>query len=318
MDCLTVSGEGFLCQSPRVQVLLSTYNGSLFLPALLDSLSRQNYGHFTVFARDDGSTDDTASILNSYRGKLPLVVEYGHNIGVVRSFFDLLCSVAEDAEYVAFCDQDDVWLPDKLSRAVQCMKESIPKDTPGLYCSRFWVVDKHLHRISCSPYPCRGAAFKNALVQNIVTGCTTVLNRPAIRLVTEKLPRPEEIAMFDWWFYLVISAFGQVFYDFTPTLLYRQHEFNLIGSPELFWKKWGRRINKYCIAPVRTLSRQAHEFERLFGQDLSEEKHSQLTDFLGGRVSLGQRLNYIARCPLYRQDTFENILLRLLILFNRV
>ena len=123
---------GDIVGSARVQVLLSTYNGQKYLKELMDSVLNQDFPNLEILVRDDGSTDKTLHILEKYSGLKNVQILQGKNIGVVRSFFALLEASPPDAEYIAFCDQDDVWKEDKVSRAVGIL-EKHGDNTPIMY-----------------------------------------------------------------------------------------------------------------------------------------------------------------------------------------
>src|ERR1700719_2334213 len=123
---------------PSVCVLLSTYNGEAFLEAQLESLRAQTGVEVRLHARDDGSTDGTVALLRRHAGTWPSLVglQSAENLGPAKSFLELL-RTAPDADFYAFCDQDDVWLPGKLARAA----EALAGDTgPALYCSNVTCV----------------------------------------------------------------------------------------------------------------------------------------------------------------------------------
>jgi glycosyltransferase involved in cell wall biosynthesis len=134
----------------KVKVLLSTYNGARFLREQLDSLLAQSYKDVFIDIRDDGSTDDTCRILQEYSGKHPNIhVVYGGNIGVIESFFILLREAGENHDFLAFCDQDDIWLPDKIHNAVNAMTGEDNRK-PLLYCSRYEFVNEEMKPLGFS------------------------------------------------------------------------------------------------------------------------------------------------------------------------
>lgn len=221
-----------------VQILMSTYNGEAYLREQLDSIFKQSYPALELLVRDDGSSDGTVKLLNEYAEKYPNMKYYvGANKGAVQSFFDLLKNSSDSAVYYAFADQDDVWLPEKISRAVERFQSS-KTELPGLYCSDVYITDENLQVIKAdnkNPYP----SFGNALVQNICTGCTAVMNRSLRNIVKET--SPVHIVMHDWWFYLSATLFGEVFYDNSPSMYYRQHGHN----------EWGAKTRKLDILKYR-------------------------------------------------------------------
>ena len=129
---------------------------------------------------------------------------------------------------VAFADQDDIWLPHKLARGVTALRAEIA-DAPALYCARQILTDQDLNPIGRSLKLDRPAGFPASLIQNVTTGCTLVLNRPAARLVAASTPPPA--TQHDWWCYLAVTAAGgKLIADDEATMLYRQHPANLIGG----------------------------------------------------------------------------------------
>ena len=158
--------------------------------------------------------------------------------GFANNFRSLLTNPAVDADYVAFCDQDDVWLPAKTREAVA----ALPRDPslPGLYCARTIVVDAAGTTIAHSPRFTRPPDFRNALVQNIGGGNTMVMNRAGFELVRAAATLTDFVSH-DWFTYLVISgAGGKVVYSEVPHVLYRQHGNNVIGANSSAAARWAR------------------------------------------------------------------------------
>ncbi|MEQ1667693.1 MAG: glycosyltransferase, partial [Sulfuriferula sp.] len=187
-------------KSRKVTILLSTYNGSKFLQQQLDTLYQQTYSNISILVRDDGSSDTTRSILEGaqLKGRVDVLAQH-NNLGPALSFFELLRQAAlTETGYVAFCDQDDFWQPEKIAQAVAALS-GVAANRPAMYCSRVELVDEHLNHIGFGDVP-RKLGFGNALVENVATGCTIVLNRQAIDLLCESLPSNPQ--MHDWWCYL--------------------------------------------------------------------------------------------------------------------
>ena len=219
---------------PRVAILLSTYNGSDYVPALLDSFCRQTHPDWVVLWRDDGSSDDTVALVKLWQSQNPNRLIQNEsasgNLGVTGSFMALLRSARDHGfQAAAFADQDDVWLPEKLAWALAALAE-VPAGRSALYCARQVLVDDRLNRIGLSA-PLNGPArFPASLTQNIATGNTVVLNRAALNLITPSNP-PRE-TWHDWWCYLMVTAArGEVLRDDRGVILYRQHSANVVGAP---------------------------------------------------------------------------------------
>lgn len=210
----------------KVVVLLSTWQGERFVQEQLRSVLQQLPPSGCIIVRDDGSTDATVARIESLADPRIRVMR-GENIGFARSFFQLIHAAPDDADVVMLCDQDDVWLPTKIPRAVEHLASS--GDRPALYFSRLRLVDESLRPIGESPAWPRGPSLRNALVQNIAAGCTMAINKAGLALARAH----GDLAMIhfhDWWLYLVFSAFGEIAADAEPTILYRQHAGNVIGT----------------------------------------------------------------------------------------
>ena len=214
-----------------VAILLATKNGARWLPAQLDSLLAQSFEDWQLFGSDDGSTDDTRAILQAFAKQNPNrlgQLSKGPNQGSAANFLSLLSRVPNTADFVAFCDQDDVWFSDKLSRATAALSAS---QAPTLYASRTVITDAALGPKGVSPNLCKTPSFANALVQSLAGGNTMVLNRTGIALARAHAPKAWGTTSHDWWLYQLITATGgKIIYDTQPCLFYRQHRDNQVGE----------------------------------------------------------------------------------------
>src|SRR5476651_1484841 len=217
---------------PKVAILLCTYQGQRYLAEQLASFEIQYHSNWSVWASDDGSKDDTRAILAAYQEKWPkgsLHVLSGPAEGFAANFVSLTCNDLVEADLYAYSDQDDIWEADKLARAVQWL-QSLPADVPGLYCSRTRIVDADNNEIGLSPLFSKSPGFANALMQNIGGGNTMVFNNSARQLLRDA-GENRSVVTHDWWAYMLVAGCGgQVFYDPEPTLRYRQHRGNLVGT----------------------------------------------------------------------------------------
>ncbi|MCV2865288.1 glycosyltransferase family 2 protein [Albidovulum sediminicola] len=215
----------------HVAILLATYNGARYLHAQLDSIAAQDHGDWSLHVSDDGSQDRTHEIVAEFARAHPdrkIVWRMGPGRGSTVNFLSLLRDTGIKADHFAFADQDDVWLPGKLRRAVEALARH--PDDAALYGSRSWIADADLTIRGMSPLPRRAPAFRNALVQSFAGGNTMVLNAKARALARRAGPADGAVCH-DWWLYQLVSgAGGQVLYDPVPSLLYRQHEANQIGA----------------------------------------------------------------------------------------
>ncbi|WP_086651372.1 glycosyltransferase [Acetobacter cibinongensis] len=224
--------------SDTIYILLSIYNGALYLNEQLASLEQQNHTDWVLLWRDDGSTDNSQAIMQAFTAKVgharckAVGLDNGRHKGVQNSYSTLLAAVPENA-MAAFCDQDDVWLPDKLTRGWQALLAT-PVTQPGLYCARQTLTDRHLVATGLSPHLPSQTSFLEAMTQNIATGCTVILSPAACRLLKAS-PPPAGKILHDWWAYLMVcAAGGRVVTDNQPVLLYRQHGANTVGSQARF------------------------------------------------------------------------------------
>lgn len=305
-------------KNKKVQVLLSTYNGEKYLEELLDSIINQTYKRVEILIRDDGSKDHTIDILKKYQEKKNINVVFGENVGVPESFFELLELSSDDYDYFAFADQDDFWKKNKISRAVELLNDIDNKDIPGLYFSRKTLTNKNLKKIKNSKKLPKEPSFNNALVQNVATGCTMVFNNNLRDILIEKKPIISNIRMHDWWVYQVGSAFGEIKYDSKSTILYRQHDSNVVGTEVNLMKKWIKRIKRYIKSGNSLLIRkQIKEFYKLYNQDLSQEKKQLLEEFKKDK-NLFERIKFIISSKVYRQSKTDDVILKILILLDKI
>lgn len=218
---------------PSCAVLMATYNGLAFIDEQLATIAAQtSVGRIDMVVSDDGSTDGTLDKLHEWsrnwtRGAFQIL--RGPSRGFAENFRALLVAVETDADYIAFSDQDDIWDPDKLAAAIARLGPT-GESRPAVYFSRTRTVDALGMATGFSPLFERPPGFRNALVQSIGGGNTTVLNRQGFALVAESARRTGFVTH-DWWSYLVVSAAGgEVIYDPVPHIGYRQHGANLVGT----------------------------------------------------------------------------------------
>ncbi len=292
---------------PRVAILLGTFNGEDFLDAQLQSIERQVGPAWELVVSDDGSQDGTLDCLSAFRlraGEGRVRITSGPGRGYVANFLSLLRSPT-DADYFAFADQDDIWDADKLQRAASVLS-SLPQDRPILYCSRTRLIDERGRPAGFSARFTRPPGFANALVQNIGSGNTMVFNRAARDLLLAF--GDVDVVSHDWWVYLVIAACGgEVIYDPQPSLGYRQHQGNQIGSSHRLSDRWVRfrlgllgRKREWNDRNVAALNRQATM--------LTEDSRRVLSEFCRARnARLLARLRGIRRAGIYAQSRSGNI-----------
>lgn len=304
----------------HVAILLSTYNGELFLKEQLDSLIAQSHSNWTIFASDDGSTDETLAILEKYQTKLGddrLILLNGPRQGFAKNFLSMVKNTSIKADYFAFCDQDDIWLPERLSTAITTL-QPIPSNQPALFCSRTRLINEEGRQIGLSPLFSKPTSFKNAIVQSIAGGNTMLFNRKARELLantcTEKI-----IISHDWWLYMLVSGCGgHVHYSPQPLVDYRQHGNNLIGSNSSFRDRLVR-IGKIFEGTFREWNENNLLALSTFKEYLTPESLRALEQFQECRhTSLCRRLTLINASGLYRQTTAGQLGLFIATVFKRI
>ena len=226
-----------------ISILLCTYNGGVYLSEQLDSLLNQTFTDYQVFIHDDGSTDETINIIQSYCNRYSNIHYLEDNVkhrGARHSFMWLLENV--DSKYYMFCDQDDVWLPNKLELMYGAIKKAeltSDKNKPVLVHSDMKIVDRNLNVISNSLY--RTMRIIPRVVDNSFNfmgvcscgpGCSMIFNNVA-KLCALSYDDLTVIPMHDWWIAINTIKHGKVKFLDMPTMLYRQHDNNTVGASDV-------------------------------------------------------------------------------------
>ena len=266
----------------KVSVLLATYNSEEYAAELIESVLLQTHKDLELIIRDDGSDDRTAELAAAFvsDGRVRLLGNRERSGSAQNNFFRLLLSC--DGDYIMFADADDVWLPEKVEKTLERMKEQesfYGADTPILVHSDLSVASHDLSIISPSLFkyeklsPERNS-LRELLAQNNVTGCTVMVNR-ALRALVEK--QPESSVMHDWWLALIASAFGKISVIYEPLMLYRQHGGNSVGAYDAgdlkaSARKLSQREKTQKIHAL--MQAQAACFATTFREKLTPEQHA--------------------------------------------
>jgi hypothetical protein len=303
---------------PHVQVLLATYNGARFLREQIDSVLAQEDVTVRILARDDGSNDETRDILAEYATTYPErfhVVQDGLRTGTARGNFGLLLK-ATNAKYAAFCDQDDVWLPNKLHDsmvAMRLLESRHGEHSPLLVYTDLRVVDESLRTVSESLWQSnslvgvQSPSLAGLLSENVVTGCTALLNRA---LINRMAIMPATAQMHDHWAALLASSLGAMAAVPQPTVLYRQHASNVVGAvtaQRSLSDKIVRFVSQEGVAARRKQyladRTQARSLLELHGKEMSNEQRDIIKGFLAiENLTPIQRLQTTSRLHLWRPD----------------
>jgi len=219
-------------QAPLVAILLGTKDGAEFLDEQVQSIAAQDHGRIDIWASDDDSNDDTLEILKRWASKWTkgrFEVLKGPCRGFAENYRSLILKEDIRADYFAFCDQDDVWEPNRLSAAIRHMAGR-RADIAQMFCSRTLTISADGKVMGASPLFHRPPSFGNALVQSIAGANTMIFNEVA-RDVLMKASKRVSFVSHDWWTYMILTgAGGDVHYTPEPLVRYRQHAHNAVGQ----------------------------------------------------------------------------------------
>lgn len=280
----------------KIIVLMSTYNGEKYLKEQIDSIINQKNVNIEILIRDDGSNDGTIEILEYYSEHFSFISWYnGENLGPAKSFLNLITR-ANDADYYAFCDQDDVWDDDKLFIAIRQLQK-LDENKPNLYYSNLRIVDQNMKFYRNSHNKKMYSKNKySCLTENLCTGCTAVFNYKAKSMLNNHLPN--YCTMHDTWIYMMCKMFGTCIYDKNPHINYRQHQNNVVGTG----------LNRYNLSAIR------EKLYRVFNRKLQPRYINAVNFFNAFEVELTD----IDKIKLLKIINYKkNIFCRIALLFDR-
>ena len=272
----------------RVSVVLSTYNGEKYVKEQIDSILSSSYQDIDLYIRDDISSDRTLEILKGYHDIAPdriHVLQNEVNLGCTLNFLQGICDTT--ADYIMLCDQDDVWKPNKIGetlRRMQHMEAQLGKETPIAVFTDAEVVDTSLNRryasfFRSSKLDPRKTDLPHILMENKLIGCTVMMNA-SLRKVLKSRKLPKTARYHDWWLALIAASMGKIGFLPEQTILYRQHDSNVVGSSSFlsYFKDRITSLKKQKRA-ILALEKQAEEFLELYRSYLSEDSMRLLHQF---------------------------------------
>lgn len=282
----------------KIIILMSTYNGERYLHEQIDSILAQsvtNQAQLQIIVRDDGSKDGTIDILNAYQAENKLTWYSGKNLRPAKSFWHLLVN-APDADFYAFCDQDDYWFPDKLARAVRRILEQNDQSKPILYCSAYTATDSKLNPIEVEKRALHQYVdYAHALLYSTAPGCTFVFNYAARRAMLLYDMEVQYELIHDWLAHKIVTILGgAMIYDQNPSMYYRQHDANVIGVHVSGMGAFFARVRRFLVGSGRrTRSDSAVALLEVYGDCVTPEVREALDLVANYRNSFSKRMKFM-------------------------
>lgn len=277
--------------NPTIEILLASYNGEAYIREQIDSILAQSDHRWHLTVSDDGSTDQTATILDEYTSRYPDKITRicsGKRFGNARDHFFWLIAQCK-ADYMATCDQDDYWYSQKVEKLLDCLlsqEARCGKETPLLVFSDQTPTDAQRNPLAPSLMRYQNQFFgsfdyRSLMMQNVVTGGAMGFNRALAKLAMQ-CREPAQTMMHDWWMAIVAARFGKLVYIDESLGDYRQHGDNCVGAKDV--RSVSHVLNKLSnLEAIRKTTRQkklqAQAFRTTYGAMLSPQDEQFLTPF---------------------------------------
>lgn len=295
-----------------VNVLISTYNGEKYIREQIDSVLAQTWPHIRIYVRDDGSSDGTLEILREYAKEGRIRVIRGKNVGYGRSFGRLL-KAAEEGDYWAFCDQDDVWLPEKVEWAVHWLEKQ-PQGLPALFGSAYELTDETLQETTgCVLPPNYKLDFRRSLTECVYMGFVMTFNRPLRELMLAA--DMDEITSHDWWAQILAQRYGVHHFDPRIAARHRRLDTSISGMNMKNRIKW--MLNTFQTGETGTRSC-ARAYDKTFGRFEKDSSAAYASWFTGYRYHPGLALKKALYPARWRPVLSSEIIYRMLMLLGKI
>ncbi|MCO5230767.1 MAG: glycosyltransferase family 2 protein [Chitinophagales bacterium] len=302
-----------------VDILLATYNGEKYLDEQLESIFNQDYHHFRVLVRDDGSSDGTLNILAKWKGlypqKIEIIEDEDKNLGASQNFNRLM--QLSSAPYICFSDQDDKWLPEKLSKQIAFIQkiENNHSNKGVMVFSDLIICDQAMNVVSPSliekdRLDTRAIKTHRLLMQNVPYGCASIINR---KLLETAVPIDDRALLHDHWLALVASLSGCLCYLDDVLVYHRIHDNNASRAGSAHQKEisndFANKINnqnfqKYLDKQVL----QAQAIHEIYGAQLTQEQNKMLEDFIRLKFTKGVKRKWLIIKNKFFKNTLYNSL----------
>ena len=308
--------------SNSLAIIMCTKNGELFIDEQLNSIKNQKYKNFDLYITDNSSSDETKDKINLFIRKNPnynIFLSDGNDKHFANNFIELAKNIKKRYSYYAFCDQDDIWEDFHIMRCIETLRKKNIEKTPALLCSSTILINSCGDVIGNSKAFRKPTSFENAIVQSIAGGNTMVFNYHAYILLRMINTDDKRIPSHDWLLYLLVTSHsGKVKYQREPSVRYRQHSKNAIGSNKGFkalfirarmayngqWKEW-IKINNYILLNCPDLSNNA--FQKIY-----------MFENMRTNKNIIKRLLMLKKLRIYRQSFFGNISLFMSVIFKKI
>ncbi len=294
----------------RVNVLMSTYNGQDYIKEQIESILNQTYHNIKLYVRDDGSTDCTIDILQCYEQQNKIVFIKGNNVGYGASFMQLLLE-AEDSDYWAFSDQDDVWDREKIERAVMQL-EKMDQDMPAMYCHNYYITDQKLQITGKSNFIQEDYPFYKAITECVHLGFATVINRKLREMML--LAKGRVLISHDWWAELIATEFGTIYVDSYMGAWHRRLENSVSGGDltSRFKWLWNSLKNETEIHNL------TENFWVVFQNKMKNKDKIILSWFVSEKYNLDKALRKVFYYRRWRSGLASEVVVRFLMLIGRI
>ena len=263
--------------TPKIEILMATYNGETYIREQIDSIINQTYKNWILLVRDDNSKDNTVSIIEEYEKKdsrIRLLRDKKGNLGFVRNFEELMVNSLED--FIMFSDQDDYWIENRIEKYIEIITNLSSEDMkkPLLIHSNSFICDKELN-IKKEKFISNCAEDKEfdiVFFNYIVQGSTALVNR---KLVNLALPFSSKVTLHDRYLHLLAEFLGKRIFLNQSLMKYRQHDNNKIGASYSIEKKILKK--KYFNNEDREL---ILEIRNKYIENINKEKIMKIDDYL--------------------------------------
>lgn len=304
---------------PTCLVLMCTYNGERFLREQLDSILAQEGVAVSIRIADDCSSDGTVEILEEYAARNSNISYSVNktNKNFTYNFIDLLFSAKDTSfDYYAFSDQDDIWMPDKLQRAIEMIDEKGQSKAGTLYCSNLHVADIEGNPVGWEEDESINQTNKcTYLYENICTGCTMVFDNRFMDQCVKYYP--QGIRFHDYWFFLIAVFTAAWIYDYDSRILYRQHIDNQVGSKSSMDSSLLAQFSRFI--KKKGASETVQRLQQLlegYGEEISEADKKNIRIVANYKKKLCCRMRFAFSRRFRRRK--KNIRFRIRVLFGKV